>query len=324
MLRKIINEEGKEIIIQTDVIAGKSTLVSIVSAGSATKFTVPDNIEVIEKHAFCHTQFLEITLPGSVKELKTNCFENSNVRKVVFNSHTPAIPVATFLNCKKLEEVVLPINLKVIRTSAFAGCENLKQIVLPESIESIERNVFNSCKSLTEITLPKNLKFINSSTFINCTKLRKVNFSKELNCIGVYAFKGCISLESVKLPDTLTLIDTGAFDECFSLNEVILSKNTEIIKDKAFNVACFNKIALPDTLKTLSDTALPINKETGLPRITVTCSHETLANFLFLKNGNYNLNIINPTLDDLLDANVFEKENSLKNVNDLMLKVQDR
>ena len=65
-----------------------------------------------------------------------------------------------FVDCKALEEIVIPEGVTTIGYGAFRGCTNLKRVTLPDSLEDIGSEAFAGCDSLDRDTLklPPGLK----------------------------------------------------------------------------------------------------------------------------------------------------------------------
>lgn len=69
-----------------------------------------------------------------------------------------------FENCKYLEEVSLPLNVRRIEAFAFSGCKNLERVSNPGSntginIDYIGDYAFSNCTSLTTLDISANAKF---------------------------------------------------------------------------------------------------------------------------------------------------------------------
>lgn len=68
-------------------------------------------------------------------------------------------------NWEMLDEVVIPVGVKVIEYEAFAGCHELKDVTIGNSVHTIERSAFGSCRHLTNITIPASVIFIGDAAF---------------------------------------------------------------------------------------------------------------------------------------------------------------
>lgn len=52
---------------------------------------------------------------------------------------------------ERIEQLILPANLREIGSYAFYGCRALKRLVLPQSLEKLGRGIFTACNHLEEI-----------------------------------------------------------------------------------------------------------------------------------------------------------------------------
>ena len=174
----------------------------------------------------------------------------------------------------KMENVILPNNLKYIDKSAFEYCENLKNIILPESLLQISGSAFRNCISLTNVKLSPNIKEIDFLAFDNTPFLESLKNEKELQIYEKYLVNGknvnkeeiiipkdieimsnnCFFhseiIKSVSLENTkITEIPKSCFHLCNHLNEIFFSNNIEKINSQAFAGCSFKKIIIPASVK---------------------------------------------------------------------------
>lgn len=158
--------------------------------------------------------------------------------------------------CQSLSgSLIIPEGVKVIRESAFAECRNLLGILsLPSTLVEIGRNAFWGCPFTCELSLPKNLKSIGDRAFYNCS--------------GFYG--------NLILPEGLLKIETEVFGECSNLTgDLKIPQNVKEIKLQAFfNCSKLNgRLTLPDGLENIGHGAFGECKFRGplvLPS-TLTC-----------------------------------------------------
>ncbi|WP_300729955.1 leucine-rich repeat protein [uncultured Bacteroides sp.] len=94
----------------------------------------------------------ELILPGTLEEIKAECFRSTNI-----------------------SSVVLPENLKHIERSVFEGCSRLEGIItIPSGVEAIAANTFKDCGMLSGIVLHENVYFIGQNAFQNCYNLNSI------------------------------------------------------------------------------------------------------------------------------------------------------
>ncbi len=112
--------------------------------------------------AFSNCSLEEITIPGSVKKIEADSFVNCwDLKKIIIENGVEVIDFRAFGNCKRLEHIVKPINLKLPK-DIFINNPNLKV-----------DNKFANCWNLKKLKLPKDI-------FINNPKLEDDNIKKGL------------------------------------------------------------------------------------------------------------------------------------------------
>lgn len=180
-------------------------------------------VSAVEANTFNKCPVLEsITLPESIKEVKTQCFAN----------------------CSNL--VVLDMGATQLLTTASTGSttgnmlsnsRNLEAVYLPETLEEIAFQTFTAQKSLTSIEFPASLKTIGNEAFNNCILLETVNFPDNLVIIGNLAFSGC------------------------KMTNAIFPIGLESIGDNAFqSVPLEGALTIPGTVRTIGSSAFSGNK----------------------------------------------------------------
>ena len=87
----------------------------------------------------------------------------------------------------KLEEIVLPANVKEIEYNAFYNSQKLNKINLPDSLEILAGGAFNECNHLKEVRIPPKVNKINYATFFNCASLEKLYIHKNVEEIHWFA-----------------------------------------------------------------------------------------------------------------------------------------
>lgn len=64
-----------------------------------------------------------------------------------------AIENEAFLNCRWLENIILPEGITTVGDSAFSGCIALQKLVFPSTLKSLGQNAFKQCILLKEVDL---------------------------------------------------------------------------------------------------------------------------------------------------------------------------
>ena len=85
----------------------KSVPKNFLNGSNITSFTIPDNIETIDKYAFYYCDYLtSIKLSNNLGSIEESAFEN----------------------CKSLSKITFPASLQTIKPSVFYDCYKLKDI----------------------------------------------------------------------------------------------------------------------------------------------------------------------------------------------------
>lgn len=80
----------------------------------------------------------------------------------------------TFMNNKRITEVVIPDGITEIGLWPFQDCSKLLHVVIPNSVSIIGPWAFSGCGALTEISIPDSVKTIYDSAFNECTSLTTI------------------------------------------------------------------------------------------------------------------------------------------------------
>lgn len=111
-----------------------------------------------------------------------------NLKKIILPESVIRIGWRAF-ELTLLEDINLPVNLKVIDSESFAGTNIGKyDFTLPESLERIGMAAMCGCSNLKSIKLPSNLSWIDEFAFYN-SGLEEIEFNGKINFIGMWAFK---------------------------------------------------------------------------------------------------------------------------------------
>jgi len=215
----------------------------------------------------------ELVIPDTiygapVTQIKSYGIMDNEVKReltsVKFPKNVKYIPDATFDECPKVTEFILPEGAEVIGKYAFRGCSALESIKLPETLKVISISAFEHCTSLKTINFPASLERIDAmhayqtfsgtaiehvdlskttaqlgeAVFKNCKNLKTVKLNSDMKSIPKWMFDGCESLESVEIPGGVTEIGGYAFAGCKSLKNIILPVSLKKINDFAAFASC--------------------------------------------------------------------------------------
>ena len=258
--------------LQTVVFTGHPENLSIIRAAafmgttSLTEITLPDNICLIEKLAFCGSGIKAIHLPNNLKQIGIRAFRSSDLKSITIPDKTVKLGKSVFENCVHLTEIALPesvttipeqgfincVSLETVNASnintvccgAFSHCVSLEAFDFSQIKELGSRSFFNS--GLNKVVLSDKLPKLQPSTFCNCKNLQQVNISAcdKIKTISAHCFENCSSLEDVKLPPHVHRFDYGCFASV-KLDKLVIKAGMRI-NFHAFSEAVINELEFVD------------------------------------------------------------------------------
>ena len=144
---------------------------------------LPNTITSIGSFAFQNCkQLKEIYIPSRVNSIGRNPFAGCerlekievNINNTTYNSQGNClIKTATKELISGCKESIIPTNGSVISIAwaAFLDCKTLEQIVIPESVASFDAESFSGCSGLEQIVIPISVTSTGSHIFYGCSKL---------------------------------------------------------------------------------------------------------------------------------------------------------
>ena len=243
------------------------------------KVTVANGATTIPAYAFQNaTSIEEIVLPKSIKTIGNFAFGGcDSLKHITLSDNLTQLGYGAFGGCISLESIVLPAELSASGGYSshpteygnwFNGCYNLKTITIENGATTIPPYAFQNATSVEKIILPNSVKTIGKFAFGGCDNLKYITLSENLTSLGYSAFGGCISLEAIVLPPELNT--SGGHDSyptkygnwfngCYKLDKVVLSKGITNIPDSSFLNAHFTNIYIPESIKTIRESAFSNN-----------------------------------------------------------------
>ena len=236
-LRRVVIGEGITVI--SDWAFNECSMLETLSLGSNV-ITIEENafsycfelseiefgnkVTTIEESAFLCCDFVEIKIPGNIKE----------IGKRAFNS------------CRELKNVIIEEGVQIIGDEAFISC-SINEVLIPASVITIGENAFGNCM-LEKITVSEDN--LNYSSFqgdlYNKELTALIRYANEKNStnfvvpdtvitIHDYALQDSTYLETVILPNDLIYIGSYAFADSTQLREILIPDSVEIIGNNAFS-----------------------------------------------------------------------------------------
>ena len=189
------------------------SLVPFKSKAPFRHLVIADGIGYVGKENFTGLEQLEeVTLPSSIKEIRSEAFAY----------------------CRNLKCINIPEGLVTVGEYVFRGCVSLSVLRLPKTLSKIKHGAFMSCDALQTIRIPKGAE-LGDAVFCGCDSLRDVILPKDLEVIPEAAFQVCKSLESITIPESVLRIERWAFSGCDKLQNIKFPKREDIkIAENAF------------------------------------------------------------------------------------------
>ena len=194
-------------------------------------------VPVTQLNAYCcdNIECRTITIPGSVKVIKTGAFWYNHAEEITIEEGVESIEKEAFSYSETLKKINIPVS----------ACNNLGEyllhsdpaltdVTLPEGMKAIPKNMFQSCDSLTQITIPSTVEKIGEFAF-SSTGLTSVNIPANVVELESFVFDNCYSLKSVTFSGTaLTTIGSRAFYQCYALEDIIFPVSLKHIGNESF------------------------------------------------------------------------------------------
>ena len=246
------------------------------NAASASDFeyTITDKKATIDKYI---GEDSTVVIPDKlnscpVSKIGSGAFKDCDfITQVKCSDDITEIGSSAFAGCSKLENLVLPKNLKTlgyyfIKETAIkkltipstltkcyayntkysgydydgplAGAESLTDIVIESGMENIPE--YLACISsekeshINKIEIPDTVKTIKGSAFSGCRELSAITLPDSIVTVGNYAFYNNEHLKELEFSSNLETIGAYAFGNCKSLEMVDVPKTVTSIKGNAF------------------------------------------------------------------------------------------
>jgi len=178
---------------------------------SITGIIMPQNLKIIEEHAFDYCVNLSaITIPESVEIFKQYSFYNcNNLSNMVFEGISQLREIDTFaLGFLGISgDFIIPSSVEIIRAEAFYSNDRLRSITIPENVTMIEANAFASTYSvlkvmLEEVEIPAGWDINWNINDFNNNFYNTVIWNSEFNDVGndgfTYIFSGVDTTFTIK------------------------------------------------------------------------------------------------------------------------------
>lgn len=170
------------------------------------------------------------------------CSIFKNVKKVTFGDGVTTICEEAFVNCDKLETVIMADSVTTIESNVFLSCDSLSNIEFSANLDRIGNNAFHDCISLTTLHIPASVTLIGNQAFESCQALTTVTLEEGLVSIGNSAFAGA-GISELNIPSTVTYVGEFAMSSCQNLTSIIINEGIEKL-NRGILAECPNLISV--------------------------------------------------------------------------------
>ncbi len=277
--------------------ADKSKLIYYPEGNTASSFTVPSGVTVLDVESFSENKTLKtVKLPSTLLEISDYAFANcTSLNKITIPNSVKTIHPDAFYGCKELSSLDIPPSVTIIGDEAFAECTGLSSIKLPSQLDQFGSYVFFGCTALKKITVPKGLTSVGEGLFIGCDALEEISVEKgstlfssvdgilysadgtELVCYPCAKPGAAFSVDS-----KVKKVQSYAFAMCKNLTSIELHDGLESIGARAFQGTLIKEILIPSTVNEVEGGIFAFCKK--LEKVEVSKKNEK---FVFADDGLY-------------------------------------
>ncbi|OHX63898.1 hypothetical protein NH26_20005 [Flammeovirga pacifica] len=251
-------------------------------ANSINEIKLGDKIEIIEMESFIYNKITSLTIPSSVKLIRSYAFFENNIREISFNDGLEEIESRCFSK-NEIEKLVLPNTLRSIDIDAFSNNLNLNTIVLPHNNDP-------NFIDWGEYAAGAEISTTNSKTFrahyYYTLKDDDVEVINDTLWNVTYDFKNLDIIIPEKLDGQfIKAIENGRYRNNFkdkNIRSIQMPESLESIGNEVFKGNKIKKINCPLSLKKIGSYAFHNNL---IKEINFSESVHTIENYAFSSNN---------------------------------------
>ena len=297
-----------------------------------------NSVKKLDYSVFINSGLTEITIPGDITSIGTNCFGQSNVniniQKNKLDSGITGGPwgstgIVTWKDTYNKDDYIIDIDGYLQRYKGSQTNVNIPEKVTNDEgteiiVKEIGEYAFSGLdtipmanpnnKNITSITIPNTITKIGQYAFRQCESLQTITIANDsqLENIDKCAFYECTSLGTINIPNSVTQIGDSAFYNCSALTSIVIPNSVSQIGDNAFyECSSLTNITIPNSVTQIGDSAF--YECSSLTNITIPDSVTSIGTNTF----SYCENLSNVKLSEQLktiDSGVFSNCTNLKDI----------
>lgn len=222
----------------------KKRLISLLV--KSLKYSLPDGVERIGKHAFENsTEIKEITLPQSLKIIEDYAFFSTEISKIELPRPLKKIGKQAFKFCRNLKEIVFPENLRVIGEEGFFD-SGLTKVEIPNNVGKIGENAFTIRKNEIDTRGVKEFKVDEKNPYYSTKNNALIYREKTGNRLLLLV--GKINSQ-YQLPEGTIFLSDDVFSYHQSLTEIKFLEGLVEIGNYSFYYSNLVKALLPESIE---------------------------------------------------------------------------
>ena len=213
--------------------------------GEASKFTIPNGVEIIGENAFYENDSIkEVEFPNTLLSIEDKAFSYClNLKTLTLPKNIVSIGQQCFYGCESLSEVLSLGSISVIKEGTFKGC-NISKLILPNSLIVIENNAFTSNSKLDNVIIPNSVRKIGDSCFAYCG-ITNISLNDNIEEIGNFCFFNC-PIYKIVIPSKVKIIGINPFIgvdsiECANNGKFVSENGLLYDKEKGELIASYSE-----------------------------------------------------------------------------------
>lgn len=201
---------------------------------------LPDNfdlnkINTIYKHAFAKCQMKSLTINTNIY-FDEKCFiECNKLEKIIIGQNVDQFSLYPFFNCSNLASFVCENNENMVYNDgilmskdkstliAFPPATNIEEYTIPNDVTQIYQHAFAFSTKLKKINLNHYIEVSNYAFYFGYSLVKFILETNAQISFGSFTFYNCISLKSIKFLSPVYSLGIFCFAGCVKLKEIDLS-----------------------------------------------------------------------------------------------------